>query len=89
MAIEGVLRDVLDCDPPWDEAAAVLDWTPERVVTELDDFVLRRHRIAHDGDVDGDGRTRTIQRPYVERATRVVEAVGISTRAVIDQHVGA
>jgi hypothetical protein len=82
VTIEGVMRDVLGCGPPWNRAAEILtvegdEWDAERVKDELDEFVKRRHRIAHSGDVrPGSTGTQPIQRPYVERAARLIEAVG-------------
>jgi hypothetical protein len=81
--IEGVMRDVLRCDPPWSQAAETLadhyeeDWDEDEVKEQLDEFVARRHRIAHSGDVrPNSSATQPIQRPYVERGTIVIIAVG-------------
>ncbi len=86
--IQGVLRDVLGCEPPWDQAAEILtqaedEWDAERVIERLDGFVERRHRVAHGGDLLPDSTaTRPIQRPYVERAAKVIRAVGQAVNAV-------
>jgi hypothetical protein len=80
--IEGVLRDVVSREPPWSRAAdnlsAVGDaWDADRVKAKLDEIVERRHRIAHSGDLKPNSTaTRPIQRPYVEEAVRVIQAVG-------------
>jgi hypothetical protein len=88
--IEGVLRDVLLCGPPWVQAAETLsghyeeDWDGGAVKEQLDEFVTRRHRIAHSGDLKPNGSgTQPIQRPYVERATVVITAVGKAVHEVI------
>jgi hypothetical protein len=82
-AIEGVLADVLSCRPPWPVAAQILTvtsdtaWDVATVKARLDEFVERRHRIAHSGDLlPGSGSTRPITRPYVEEAALVIRAVG-------------
>jgi len=82
--IQGVMGDVAKCDPPWDIAALSLStpkdkWTGNRVATRLDEFVLRRHAIAHSGDMAA-GRTSSspIQLGYVVEAERVIRAVGIA-----------
>jgi hypothetical protein len=88
--IEGVMRDVLRCPPPWDQAAQTLaghydeEWNVKTVKEQLDEFVKRRHRIAHSGDLKPKGSgTQPIQRPYVERATVVITAVGKAVHEVI------
>jgi hypothetical protein len=81
-AIEGVLRGTLRAEPPWDDAAVILSstgspWTAEEVKERLDAFVLRRHRIVHDGDlVTGRKSTRPILRGDVQEAVDIVRAVG-------------
>lgn len=61
-AIEGVLRDVINCEPPWEEAASILAkgsgdaWAAGDVTQELDDYVSRRNRIFHGGDLKTGGR---------------------------------
>lgn len=89
--IEGVLRDVLRRDPPWTHAAQVLahgqhgmEVEPNDVRTELDEIVLRRHRIAHSGDLRPGGTSAaTITRSYVERASVVIHSVGDGVTAAI------
>jgi hypothetical protein len=87
--IQGVMRDVLGCEAPWDDAAEILSrdggaWDAERVTARLDEYVERRHRIAHSGDVKPNSTgTQPIQRPYVERATELIEAVGEAVVVVI------
>jgi hypothetical protein len=88
--IEGVMRDVLLSAPPWSQAAEALsrhydeEWDAEAVKAQLDEFVTRRHRIAHSGDLKLDGSgTQPIQGPYVERATVVITALGKAVHEVI------
>ena len=87
--IEGVMHDVLGCGPPWDEAAEILskdgeEWDAEQVKERLDEFVTRRHRIAHSGDVKPNSTgTQPIQLRYVERATLVIAAVGDAVDGVV------
>lgn len=86
--IEGVLWDVGQIPSPWLQAALGLTngkekWTPARVASELDEFVLRRHRIAHAGDLRADARSAMpITVAYVSRGSRLIRAVGI---AICDQ----
>jgi hypothetical protein len=78
-AIEGVLRDTVGANPPWEEAAAILgsSWSAEQVSRRLDEFVDRRNNIVHRGDlVPGKKSTRPIQRTDVEEAVDIVNAVG-------------
>lgn len=89
-AIEGVLWDVARCNSPWSGAAARLSgpgdmWDEKRLKDRLDEFVKRRHRIAHGGDLSKSGATEAIQRPYVEEAVRVIEAVGKSVCQGLDK----
>lgn len=80
--IEGVIRDVVQRDAPWSAAADILSaaggtWDADAVKQKLDEIVERRHRIAHSGDMlPNSTATQPIQRPYVEEAVRVIEAVG-------------
>lgn len=90
--IEGFLRDVLACPPPWDRAAELLTvpksiWTPGDVQDWLDGYVDRRNRIAHDGDRRPSGTAEPIQRYYVETAVRVVHGVVDGVQDVIETHV--
>lgn len=92
--IEGVLRDTLDCDPPWSEAAAVLStsrnrWRSSTVTEKLTGYVERHNRIAHDGDRAASGRTTPIQRSFVAEAVGVVRAVGTATCEKVAAHVAA
>ena len=88
-AIEGVLRDVLGCAAPWERAAQALSvdaeqWTPDGVKRRMNEFVERRNRIVHNGDLRGQrGTTQPIRREYVEDAVRVIRAVGGAVGAVI------
>lgn len=93
--IEGVLTGVAQCEMPWAGAAQRLAsrrsaWTPARVTTRLDDFVLRRHAIAHSGDVAEGRRTTTpITLKYVTEAERVIRAVGLSVCDRVDDRIRA
>jgi hypothetical protein len=52
-------------------------WDGRKVKEDLDEFVLRRHRIAHSGDLrPGASVTEPIRREYVVQAAKVVRAVG-------------
>src|SRR6266700_1902889 len=80
--IEGVMRDVVQRDPPWPRAAVILSrggatWSADEVKETLDEIVERRHRIAHSGDMlPNRTATRPIQLSYVQDAVLVIEAVG-------------
>lgn len=92
-AIEGVLRDVLGCDPPWENAARLLSagsvlWTVDEVKEYLDDYVDRRNRIVHGGDMrPGGTAAEPIRRDYVESVIGVVKAVGQAVAAVVARRV--
>ncbi len=82
-AIEGILRDVLGAEAPWDRAANELTSTWEITVTGdevksmLDGYVERRNRIVHAGDaLQGRTATKPIRLDYVVEGGEVVEAVG-------------
>jgi hypothetical protein len=75
--IEGVLHDLIGCNPPWPVAAIELTatgevaWEPDEVKDRLDEFVQRRHRIAHSADLRSDALAALpIRRGYVEEAER-------------------
>jgi hypothetical protein len=90
--IEGFLRDILACPPPWERAAELLSvpnsvWTPDEVQEWLDGYVDRRNRIAHDGDRKPGGAAVPIQRHYVETAVLVVRCVVDGVQDVIKAHV--
>ena len=92
--IEGVLRDTLDCDPPWEKAAEMLStkrrlWATTQVTDKLTAFVERRNRIVHDGDRGPSGRARPIQRSLITEALAVVRAVGTATCEMVASHVAA
>lgn len=93
-AIEGVLYGTIKCPSPWDEVASAMTtqrdaWDRERVVATLDEYVLRRHRIAHDGDFDPEsGRARPIRRQWVEDGLFFIEVVVGSVAVVVDEHLG-
>jgi hypothetical protein len=93
-AIEGILRDVLGAEPPWDGAASSLSSTWERIVTGeevkgmLDEYVDRRNRIVHSGDaVPGKTATKPIQFDFVLRGGIVVEAVGEAIFKVVSDRI--
>lgn len=86
--IEAVLRDVGSCDPPWHKAAKRLSksgpaWTSDTVQARLDDFVRRRHAIAHSGDLVDGRRASEITLAYVREAALVIEAVGLAVCEVV------
>jgi hypothetical protein len=88
--IEAQLRTTLHCPAPWAEARRLLNQprrypTNDAVKDALDEYVQRRHRIAHDGDVDH-GRTRPITRPWVEAGVVLVRCVGWATAHEVHQH---
>jgi hypothetical protein len=92
-AISGVLKDVIDCDAPWDEAAAALSnggeqWTGIEVREYLDWYVDRRNRIVHGGDLKpGKTSAQGIQRSFVELGVEIVRAVGDAISTVVDRRV--
>ena len=82
-AIEGMLRGALGCQPPWDYAADALvkvrgeNWTSVDVRVDLDEYVERRNRIAHNGDREPNRRAANgIRVRYVRQGVDVVRAVG-------------
>jgi hypothetical protein len=93
--IESVLRDVSGCEPPWDRAAKRLSklsggaWTKDSVRASLDDFVRRRHAIAHSGDIEQGRRATPITLPYVREAANVIEAVGLAVCDVVNLRIRA
>jgi len=76
------------------EAASILTkgsgdaWAAEDVTQELDDYVSRRNKIIHGGDLKTGGSSAAaepIQLRYVERAAVVVQGIGdASPRLSID-----
>jgi hypothetical protein len=88
--IEGVLWDVAEIPAPWPTAALSLSdpkdkWDADRVCQQLDEVVLRRHRIAHAGDLRADARSATpITVAYVTSASRLIRAVGYSVCDEVD-----
>jgi hypothetical protein len=83
--IEGHLKGLLGADPPWDRASTNLQgrYSASRVRELLDDLVLRRHRIAHSGDLTPSGATKTIRVDYVQQGLDIIEAVGEAVDWVI------
>jgi hypothetical protein len=80
-AIEDALRSYVLCESPWAGAAERLSdettlWTPQDVQGKLDEYVARRNRIAHSGDLGDNGRATPIRLDYIARAVRVIRAVG-------------
>jgi hypothetical protein len=93
-AIAGVLRDVIDCDPPWEDAAVTLsdvmvgEWSADNVRESLDEYVDRRNRIVHGGDLKPGGTTALgITFQYVDVGIEVVKAVGNATSAGVGKRV--
>jgi hypothetical protein len=93
-AIAGVLRDVIDCDPPWEDAAIALsdvmvgEWTADNVRESLDEYVDRRNRIVHGGDLKPGGTAAMgITFRYVDVGIEVVKAVGNATSAAVHKRV--
>lgn len=92
--IEGILQGALGCGPPWEAAGQRLvtkgePLTSEEVKKQLDEFVERRHRIAHDGDLDPEtGKTRPIRLVWVAEGIKVIQAVGLAAEDVVVEHVG-
>ena len=94
-AIGGLLEDALGANPPWERTAAELNrhgggrvWTAEAVATALDQFILRRNRIAHSGDRNERGGLSGIRRPYVLDNTTLVLNVGLAVLYEVDQRIG-
>lgn len=93
-AIAGVLRDLVDCDPPWDRASVILsrqyveEWSAEDVRVYLDIYVDRRNRIVHGGDLrPGGTAAREITFRFVDQGVDIVKAVGSATSAAITRRV--
>lgn len=89
-AIAGVLRDVIDCDPPWNGAAVMLSkvyvdgWTADDVRNSLNEYVARRNRIVHGGDLKSGGTSAEgISFQYVDMGIDVVKAVGHATAVAV------
>jgi len=89
-AIEGILRDVIGADPPWDRAASTLssNWgetiTGDEVKAMLDVYVDRRNRIVHSGDMKpGKVATQPIRLGFVTQSGAVVQAVGEAVSEVV------
>jgi hypothetical protein len=56
------------------------------VKDRLDEFVQRRHRIAHSADLRSDALAALpIRRGYVEEAANVISAVGFGVVVVIPE----
>jgi hypothetical protein len=70
--IAGVLWDTVQCTPPWEEAASAMSslkrtWSEQEVVDTLNAYIVRRHRIVHDGDLDpATAKARSVRRQWVE-----------------------
>jgi hypothetical protein len=54
------------------------------VTTALDQFILRRNRIAHSGDRNAKGGLSGIRRPYVLENTNLVLNVGLAVLYQVD-----
>jgi hypothetical protein len=99
-AIEANLCDSLGCEVPWPRAAERLKavgpvwdekalrtvtWNEKSVKHQLNEYVKRRNRIAHDGDrAEGAKRTSPITRGYVADAVRFLREVGMAVGDVVD-----
>lgn len=92
-AIEGVLADVAGCPPPWEKAAILLTtqnskWDSDSVRKKLDEYVQRRNRVVHGGDMKEQSlSTQPIQRRYVIQAVEVVRAVGEAVSGILNDRV--
>ena len=88
-----MLRDALGCEPPWALAAAELStsgipWTAAEVCEWLDNYVARRDRIAHGGDLkEGKAVAQGIRLPYVQTGASLVRAVGHAVSTVVEKRV--
>lgn len=87
-------KDALGADAPWERAAAELNrhgdgriWTADSVTTALDQFILRRNRIAHSGDRNEKGRLSGIRRPYVLENTNLILNVGLAVLYEVDRRI--
>jgi hypothetical protein len=93
--IGGVLWDVARCPAPWERAAQRIStdgdqWDGARIQSRLDEFVKRRHRIVHAGDLaPGGTATVAITRDYVQAAVRVIDAVGLAVCEELDNRMRA
>lgn len=97
-AIEANLQGVIQCPAPWNRALDLLRadavdpnaWTLEWLKDELREAIRRRHRIAHDADINPGaatpGAAMPIRRENVETWLWVIEKVGIATLDVIEDH---
>lgn len=93
-AIDQALKGYLGVTLDWDAVAARCNqnkvggsqtWDADRVRKRLEEFVLRRNQIVHEGDLfDGSLRARGIRLDYVEEAVDLVECVGCQLSEVID-----
>jgi len=94
--IQGHLAGLLGATAPWARAAHLLGAGPQPLALTADGvrdklqaFVLRRHRIAHSGDLTATGSTRGITLPYVRENVQIVMAVGQASCWVIEQRLSA
>jgi len=94
--IEANLRDIIGVPAPWQRAAITLsqsdddsvegEWTADEVKDALDEFMLRRDRIAHSGDQKAGSTGATpIKRDWVSYGVSVVEAVGEAICAEVEE----
>lgn len=97
-AIESNLLGIIGCGSPWERSVELLhpkavnpylvtvDWVQD----ELREAIARRHRIAHDADINPGAATAgaawPIQRQTVETWLWVIESVGLATLDVIEEH---
>ena len=92
-AIDQALKGYLGVTMDWDVIAANCnarkvggrqDWDATRVRKRLEEFVVRRNQIVHEGDlIDGTLRARGIRVDYVREAVALIEHVGCEITAAI------
>lgn len=93
-AIDQALKGYIGVTMDWDAVASECNakrvggsqlWDATRVRKRLEEFVLRRNRIVHEGDLlDGSLRARGIRLDYVREAVDLVECVGCQLSAAVD-----
>lgn len=88
-SIQSHLREYLGYEVPWDDIATRLGHpNGDDARKELNGVVARRNSIAHASDVlPGQNRASAINRPYVERALKVVRATVEEIDDGLDQYI--
>jgi hypothetical protein len=94
-AIDQALKGYIGVTMDWDAVAAdcnasgvgnVHNWSASRVRKRLEEFVLRRNQIVHEGDLlDGSLRARGIRLDYVREAVDLVECVGCQLNKAVNK----